>query len=781
MNALFKKGNWVFLVRKLIWMSYLRKKILGYMLVVIIYNQKRVRVGIPLILIFFSMGSCISLNQDLKVISEKNPASLRSSSMNEKNSLELSFNRSALYINDLFSNVSLLLPNGTMYFSDITNETVAAIWKIVQPNYQAQITIEVTDLNVSGNLLLNCEYYIAKEKSSTIFNVTDPIKVKNNQSRSIRSNFTNTDQAADWYFVLHPGANYGNYSIVAVEKDQGFSFPTAKSLTSNTAGSFPFVGTWEYWYLTLESNQRISITITAQNKEVIDGLRVDWHDSPESTEHDDKATDLNEPSWTTQFKSSKPLTHRYYLLLKHAFYSDTAITGSYNLSIELEESGYNFDKAYTLVAVNGSWNEYFDYDYPGANPYFKFSVDSRVRVEITVSGENDTNLLEYAQVEVYRPDKSQIASFKEEDGNDNQIQGTFLIDEDAAGDYYFKLELFPLNSGLVNISLNISESPKSFEWKFEAQIITLFFFGLAILLLGFQRKRWSFIQNQWTVSAPIDIVYKALFDSQRFEIYGMIPDKLLKIKRTILGMKYSSELTLEQITPKDTILISSRKAQWWESIVPILAVVSSYFLINYLILLSSPEKRLLPISLDSTENILILGSLLFTILTGLLLISLLLREQHKNFEKEVEGTIHDLVRSHKDISIPEAEREAFFEKQIERNISYVRVLWNQAKTAFKEDNYDLFVIKADAGVKKLLETRYMQVYGYLEFDSSMDFKTLCEKIRLAGFDIPKVKKIEHHRKLRNYIVHSSRILDQDESAEVFSYYNKFLGRLGLRA
>ena len=120
-------------------------------------------------------------------------------------------------------------------------------------------------------------------------------------------------------------------------------------------------------------------------------------------------------------------------------------------------------------------------------------------------------------------------------------------------------------------------------------------------------------------------------------------------------------------------------------------------------------------------------------------------------------------------------------EQIKKNIAYVRVLWNQAKKLFKEENYSMFIIKTDTAVKKIVESRFLQVVDQTKYkDIKLDFNQLVEELRENGFDMPSKKKIEYYRKLRNKIVHSSEIINEKQAIDVYSFYSKFLARLGLR-
>jgi len=117
--------------------------------------------------------------------------------------------------------------------------------------------------------------------------------------------------------------------------------------------------------------------------------------------------------------------------------------------------------------------------------------------------------------------------------------------------------------------------------------------------------------------------------------------------------------------------------------------------------------------------------------------------------------------------------------QAAKSINYVRVLWNQARHAFKGQNYELFVIKADAAVKNLLSIRFMQICPENMY-SKPDFQTQVVELRKRGFDLPNDRKIANFRNLRNRIVHSSVTLNEKESVDCFAFYSTFITRLGLR-
>jgi hypothetical protein len=137
------------------------------------------------------------------------------------------------------------------------------------------------------------------------------------------------------------------------------------------------------------------------------------------------------------------------------------------------------------------------------------------------------------------------------------------------------------------------------------------------------------------------------------------------------------------------------------------------------------------------------------------------------------------VQNYKESSDIEIPIERLDSTQAIKSINYVRVLWNQAKHAFKEKNYELFVIKADASVKNLLSTRFLQIVAE-NTHSKPDFQIQVTELRRRGFDLPSERKIAHFRNLRNRIVHSSVTLEEKESVDCFAYYSTFITRLGLR-
>ena len=681
---------------------------------------------------------------------------------------------------DIFANTTSL-PIGTTLNSTIENGSVPVVWKLVNVTFPALVTFELAVSEPINSVLSDCVIYASqKGEGGGRKNVSEVIERNGATVERLRSSFLVTNIVSQWYIVFDPRGRNGTYTIWAHQQLAGYSFDTAMAIADNSTvnGTFNFVGCSHYWELTLESGQRAVVNIDAEDASIIADLVAVWQDSPESTKKTETKSSKEE-SWTIQFKSSKPMAFTYCLVLKQPNDPDNVKIGTYEITIQLEQEGYNFDTANDLDQTNLSM--VVDIKYPDARPHFKFQVSNRSRITILVT-EVDADLLEQARVEVFSHDKkTTIASLREEDGDDGKILGEFITDK--PGEHYYYLEISPYASppGEISITLTIEQFPETFSWNFEAQLATLLILGAFPFLVYFQRKKFGVQRNQWNVGAPADKVYRTLFESQRFEIYGMIPDRLLKTRATILGSKYTQSILLDRVGEEETLIMTSRKARLWECILSLLIVLSVYMIINFLLIVWSPNDHFFPLQMKTVSDILPITSIvvLMTILVSIAVI--LRREQYKRFEEEVEEIIHDFYRHEKGVLLSEEQNKAFLEKQMDKNIAYVRVLWNQAKSAFKEVNYDLFVIKADAAVKKLLETRFTQVYGYSEFDSSIEFRILCERVRVAGFDIPKTKKIEHHRKLRNYIVHSSRVLDEDESAETYSYYAKFLGRLGLRA
>ncbi|MFX0116402.1 MAG: hypothetical protein ACFFB3_17760 [Candidatus Hodarchaeota archaeon] len=679
---------------------------------------------------------------------------------------------------DLFTNATPFAGNGTPVLSTIENGSIPVVWQVTGIKNPSFIIFELADVNSNGTLLKDCVVYVSENGERNVSNI---LERTNSPIRRVKANFTLTNLLSRWYIVFHPRGQNGSYTITAKDYSSGYSFTTAKSLLEGTQynETFYFASNSHFWNITLNGGQRAIVRISAEDESVINGLTAVWQDSPTSSKRTFE-NDGNDEPWEFHFKSPKQTIQTYFLVLRHGDSSEGASVGQYQISVQLTTSGYNFSVAYNLDQSNLTLIH--EIKYPDDRPYFKFHVDDRTRVTIRAE-ELEADLLEQARIEVFAPDgETTVAALREEDGADGEILGSFLAE--SIGTYYFYLEIVafsPFSPGSLNITVILSPSPKQFSWRWEAQIVTLAFFSLIPLLLFYQRRKFGAQRFQWNVGAPASKVYRTLFDSGRFEIYGMIPDRLLKTRSKILGIKCSCTILLDSIEREESLIRTSRKPRLWENILPLLIMLSFYILLNSFILLWSREDHFLPFEIKSTFQYFLGGSIF--IITSLLLIGLALlrRKQREIFGARIEEIIHSMIKRHNGVPVSEEQRKMFIEKQMERNIAYVRVLWNQAKAACKEQNFNLFVIKADAAVKKLLETRFMQIYGYTEFNSPIEFRVLCERLRIAGFDIPKTKKIEHHRKLRNYIVHSSRILDEDESAETLAYYTKFLGRLGLRA
>ncbi|MHA2368350.1 MAG: hypothetical protein ACXADX_05990 [Candidatus Hodarchaeales archaeon] len=682
----------------------------------------------------------------------------------------------------VFANATPLFANGSAILSTIENGSLPVIWRIEEPENNSLIVFEIADSNPNGSLLADCVIYASQNGEN---NISSIIERSNSPVSRLRSNFTVTDPLSKWFIVFHPRGRNGSYTIFAKDLANGYDFATARKLTGTGEenGTFYFSGQWDFWNITLKGGQRAVVSIHTEDRSIINGLRAVWQD----TETTSKKTDdniKNEAPWEIQLKSTKPSPWHFFLVLKHGYISEESSVGQYRISVDLQPEGFNFDSAYDLALANFSLVS--EISYPDARPYYKFQVPARTQVSLLAS-ELEQDLLEEARIEIFGPDrKTPVASLKEEESSrDGQISGDFIAE--LIGVYYFYLEIVPVSPfspGSCNITIILSPSPRPpepFLWRIEAQIVTLAFLGVFPIFFYYQRRKISMQRFQQNVGAPIDTVYKALFDSGRFEIYGMIPDRLLKTRSKIMGFRSAYTVLLNPIDSEETMIMTSRKARLWENILPFLIVLSIYLATNSVFLLWSADEHFLPFEVTAKLNFFLAAIITISLTSFVLALTWFRGEQYRRFEAEIEEIIHSIIRRQNGVPVSEEQQIAFVEKQMERNIAYVRVLWNQAKAAFKEQNFSLFVIKADAAVKKLLETRFMQIYGYSEFDSSIEFRVLCEQLRSAGFDIPKTKKIEHHRKLRNYIVHSSRILDEDESAETMAYYAKFLGRLGLRA
>lgn len=454
-------------------------------------------------------------------------------------------------------------------------------------------------------------------------------------------------------------------------------------------------------------------------------------------------------------------------------------TGVYNISFIAEQDFYSFNTAGRLPhnqTISIRSNQPFS---PSKPYFFKFLVNSsRADVFIRVFGPDsiDAKILEASIVEIFDETKQRpIGTFEEKDQFiDKEFNISLTLE---AGKYFLVVRPVSNAVGLFFVHFEY-DLPRPFVWTLPAIFVC---FIVLVALPGYLtyldwKGRWYRI-NQWSVSIQVDEAFKILKNSFRgiFKIKE-VPNTSILIPITNIPFKTFGLMNFIESSEKETLIVVKRLHRKIEWFLYFLIGIIIFDILNFLSF-TFFSIHFLPIDISNPLiliTILIIPTIFSTIIVLFVNVSAFL--SYSQVVNRISYTIENLQESPR----KEFTMKGLDPEQALKNINYVRVLWNQAKHAFKENNYELFVIKADAAVKNLLSTRFQQVVSSPIY-SKPDFQFQVTNLRNHGFDLPSEKKIAHFRNLRNRIVHSSITLNEKESVDCFAFYSTFIARLGLRS
>jgi hypothetical protein len=381
--------------------------------------------------------------------------------------------------------------------------------------------------------------------------------------------------------------------------------------------------------------------------------------------------------------------------------------------------------------------------------------------------------LDFALIEIY-DEWGQNRIFSADEGQqdrDGEINYTSSLD---SGKYFLVISPQPSAVGKFFIFFE-ARLPQPFSWQPISILMSLL---LLVALPGYfiyldYEGKW-FRVDQWAVEFSLTETYKFF----KYNFSGLfnikeVPNDSILIKVSSIPFPTFGLINFIESSEMETLVFCKRIKRKIEWLMFFLIAIFIFDVLNvFLFLLFS--QHLLPFYVTNLAG-------LFLTLAGptvlLAIIVLFINISSYITYSQLVNRITYIVDnySRNENVVP----QRLDPTQATKNINYVRVLWNQAKHAFKENNFELFVIKADAAVKNLLSTRYLQVVSVNAHDKP-DFQVQVTELRSRGFDLPNDKKIAHFRNLRNRIVHSSVTLDEKESVDCFSFYSTFITRLGLR-
>ncbi len=688
-----------------------------------------------------------------------------------------SFNNTSTYkliqgeriIKTISSNQGGLLKHGISNIGIFTNESISHDW-ILENIREDQIVyfsifpaniLNVTVLNPSGiNYDFSQKIHPTKFLGSWIAKVSGNWTINVNDNREVK-------------------AGNVTYTILASIPEIGYDEESAISISQvNALANFSLEHEVHYWKIFLAYNQNVTLFLRENVSNVLEGgtmliYRSGHFNNPEFLEDIaiDPINGLYIFPWNAFYEDT------YYIVLTHY---DVSPVGEYNVTSSIEGNLFNFETAGTIPhnqTVSYRITQGFT---PAKKYYFKFKVNlSRVTAKIQIYGPNssDANILEDAMVEIFDGSKQRRVNRTEEGDYDFDKQFDIILRNLDADTYY--LVISP-QSGLVGqFYIHFQYTlPKPFSWSLLAIVMSmllLFAFPSYLIYLD-SRGKWYQI-NQWSLPTSLKEAFKFI----RYSFRGIfdlkeIPDDSILIRIASIPFRTYLLLNFIESSVEETLVFSKRIRRKMEWIIYFLVGFMIFDGINIFLFLLDSSVHLLPVAItDLTYLLLFLAVPTVILAIGVLFVNVSAYISYN----QVISRVNYIVQNYQENSDERIRLQGLDPIQASKTINYVRVLWNQAKHAFKENNFELFVIKADASVKNLLSTRYLQVVAGNTY-SKPDFQNQVAELRKRGFDLPNDKKISHFRNLRNRIVHSSVTLGEKESVDCFAYYSTFITRLGLR-
>lgn len=576
----------------------------------------------------------------------------------------------------------------------------------------------------------------------------------------------------------------------------GFNFDLSFLITENDTKYdyhpiFPFESI--YWKIELKDNQRVNFTIKEVNsQEVLKDSIIKFYQEVVIGSGDivqDDLPDKPSPESEGVFTYSWVASGRSILWIEIKLEA-LGTLGNISISFSFQKSAYSFETAKSIL-INTTNLAYVNFsDRWSSVQYFRFNIlHPGVRVNIFAI-ENVPNLLENAKIKIFDNSQNQPLFIQpalgatifetqilEEALNliDGELNGSFFAT--TPGFYYFTLESiqFPAETGSFYFSVSYLVPPE-FLWSIPSIILSLLtFIGLPIIL-SYVAVRTPPGKRTYELKVNQKKIFTALSKNPRLVRKKEVPfEKILIVKPSFLLRNILINIvSLDDETSSININFSNIIANRFLIIVPF--ILSIYWLFDLILFIlfriSMLPFRIIQISsLNNTHFI-----VWFPITTIFAFLIVFRQNSIQNVLKEVAFTFNDLTKNageNRSRSIKSVDINL-----ITKNLAFVRVLWNQADKAFKNEKYSLFIIRADTAVKKLLNIRFQQLYGIVE--ERLEFNEIVLQIRNQGFDIPSTKKIEYFRRIRNKVVHSSHLLDEKNAIEIYAYYSKFLTRLGIR-
>jgi hypothetical protein len=667
-----------------------------------------------------------------------------------------------------FVNSTVVQPN-INYNANFTNSTTTHNWKVenIEQGQAVYFSLSPHDPYDKNDL----EVYLFSPSGTTYTNILNHTSGSTDFLASWISPLDN-----DWILQINDSRDprTGNFTYTLF-----ISIPASVySLTSadwiyNTPTQMNFTISHEshYWKVNLNENQNGWIYFNETTPLVLSGARVTIF----LQQNPGNPIDSFILSGNRNYSLNAPVTDTYIVVISH---NVLETTGEYSVSFSAETTHYNFETAEFIPDNQTIIVEVPQSFIPRKRYYFWFKVNiSRTEVNIRVFEPNPTTstVLNYAIVELF---EEGVQKARRTEREDDQLQdGEFNISESLDTGVFF-LVVSPESNAVGEFHIFLQYTPpRPFVWGFPAIIFTIVIlvaFPVYLIYLDI-KGRW-YHGNQWTISAAVQETYKLFRNSFR-GLYNIkeVPDESILIRVASIPFRTFALLNFIESSETETLVYSkriSRKYEWGIFFLIGLLVFDFINILSYLLL----SFHLLPFYFPDLTSL-----ILFLAVPTIVLAIVVLFTNISSYitYSQVLSRITYLIQNYQESEDETPSRLSLDPVQAAKTINYVRVLWNQARHAFKDHNYELFVIKADAAVKNLLSTRFLQMYHF-NSQSKPDFQTQVAELRKRGFDLPNDKKIAHFRNLRNRIVHSSVTLSEKESVDCFAYYSTFITRLGLR-
>ncbi|MHA2176557.1 MAG: hypothetical protein ACXABI_17160, partial [Candidatus Hodarchaeales archaeon] len=665
-------------------------------------------------------------------------------------------------------NFTTILVN-TTYHAIFEELNLTHNWKIENINQGQVIYVEID----STDELTNLDVFLFRPSGTSYTNI---LQFTGGSTKKLASWLSPGN--GDWIIQVNytedlSSSNF-TYSLSTFSPSTAYSIETAE-LISNISINLNFTMNHEshYWKVLLHENQNGIINL----KEITPlslfetTMTIFREQNPQNPIFDNLIQGSVNHSWNA------PATDTYYIIIKHNP-DDSIPIGDYNISFSAETSSYNFESAEKIPynkTVSINVRQGFS---PRKRYYFWFKVNiSRTEVNIRVFEENfsSSTILDYAIVELFDEglQKPKFSLREEVQARDGEINISDTLD---MGIYYLTISPESIAVGTFYIFLEF-HLPRPFIWNFPAIILSIILIVIfpSYLVYLDSKGRWYRI-NQWNSSTSVSETFKIFRDSFR-GIYNIkeVPNDSILIRVASIPFSTYSILNFVESSERETLVFSKRISRKYE--------LGIFFLIGLLIFDALNivfyglfSIHFLPFYFSGLTPL-----ILFLSIPSIILVIIVLFANVSSYitYSQVNNRIRYIIQNFEEMNDESRSSLSMDPVQAAKSVNYVRVLWNQARHAFKDHNYELFVIKADAAVKNLLSTRYKQIC-FINPKEKTDFQTQVEELRKRGFDLPNDKKIAHFRNIRNRIVHSSVTLGEKESVDCFAYYSTFITRLGLR-